>query len=60
MIRIVLHHLLVNRTGLSLGPDCDGILNLMDTELPSLKIEPGPAPKLAEVWPSWHKNRTSK
>ena len=51
MMRIVLHHLLVIGSGLSLGPDCDGILNLMDAELPSLSAEPAPAPKPAEVQP---------
>lgn len=36
MFRILVHHLLVHGEGLSLGPDCDGLLNQMvSDELPA-------------------------
>lgn len=34
MLRVVLHHLLLHGTGLGVGPDCDGMLNLMDNTPP--------------------------
>ena len=34
MLRIVLHHMLLHGEGLGLGPDCDGMLNLMDDTPP--------------------------
>lgn len=35
MVQLLLHHLLLHGGGLSLGPDCDGLLNFMDSdELP--------------------------
>lgn len=43
MLRIVLHHLLAHGSGLSLGPDCDGVLNFMDSDtevLENLATEP--------------------
>lgn len=36
MLHVVLHTLLEHGQGLTLGPDCDGLLNFMDDDLPDL------------------------